>query len=260
MPEKKEDEEIPLALEKLDQDAKSKGLTINVQDYLPEKIDNQEVLESRWMQNVLRDLHYVNKLADTLDQEEKEDLRNYLYRKHSGAHTDAALICEGARCPLISDCWLERRNKTLPKGERCPIETDLLSASMIKYAAELDIRDGSFVDQQICSELAVLDLYERRMYIILGTGDHQGLVIESATGEYDDEGNPITGKHIAHEFEIQDKIKYRRDKVYKSIVATRYEGYRRDMALKKVVDDVSSITSAAKQDFDRLVDEVKRKK
>jgi hypothetical protein len=248
----------PQAILRLEKQASKTLIPIDVQGYMPFKVAREETLDSRWIQNVLRDLLGLNQVASSLSPEEQGDLKEYLHRRVTGPHTDAVMVCKGTEeCPIVGDCWLANNKKPVPVGKRCPIESYILAAAIIKYTDEMQVGDTDFVDQAILSELAAIELYERRVSLILASSK-QSLIDESVVGE-DADGEPMTAKHIAYEYDILERGRIRREKLLKSIVGTRYEKYKKKQALGAGEKDPSTDMARTKEGFDKMLEDSRRR-
>jgi len=220
---------------------------------------NERVKNSDWIQQVFQSLIHTEDSAKQLTPEEKDKFIFHLKEELTGVHASAVMICRGSDCPICDTCPLYGMKKA-PKGKKCPIEVAIAWDAVKKYADELGVGDDEYIDQTIVTRLAAYDVYEHRIQKILETKLPE-LVDESASGEYDNDGNPIQFKHISHEWNIKENIEARRERLLKSIVGTRYEKYRRDVATKKRdTDDPAAVAARTREKYDELAKKYREKR
>lgn len=184
-----------------------------------------------------------------LTAEEAQRLHSAKNRMKLGAHASSIMLCYGAEiCPIAAKCPLveiqreidasgERRN-IVPIGRDCPIEAELFFEWVARYAEEFGVTDeaGNYTDQRLLLELAECEVLEHRMNVVLST-KYQDLsedkVVAVMQDEYGEREQHV--KDIADAAKIKEKLGIRKDKIYKALVATRHDQYKREAALNDSV-------------------------
>lgn len=188
----------------------------------------------------------ANKYVDVLlTAEEARRLHGAQSRTKIGAASNTPLICAGAElCPIAASCELVRIQKeidernedrnVIPIGKPCPIETDILYHSIMRYAEEFSVGDdpAEYTDQQIILELAECDVLESRMNAVL-SDKYQDLSEDKLTAiTFSPEGERHQHiKDVADAFKVKEKLWGRRERLRKSLIATRLDKHKKETAL-----------------------------
>lgn len=180
-----------------------------------------------------------------LTPEEAQRLHSAKNRMKLGAHASSVMLCYGGDiCPMAAKCIFvemqreidaagERRN-IVPIGRDCPIETELFLEWVARYAEEFGVTDeaGNYTDQRLLLELAECEVLEHRMNVVLST-KYQDLsedkVVAVMQDEYGEREQHV--KDISDAAKMKEKLGVRKDKLYKALVATRHDQYKREAAL-----------------------------
>jgi hypothetical protein len=82
------------------------------------------------------------------------------------------------------------------------------------------------------TELVELDIYDLRATMILARPECAELTKDVVVG-VDREGKPIVNKEVHKAWELKERVKRRKQKILESLLGTRKEKYKRDVALKR---------------------------
>lgn len=182
-----------------------------------------------------------------LTAEEAQQLHAAQTQMRIGASSSIPMLCYGAEvCPMASKCpfvalqrEIDARGEerlVVPIGKTCPVEQDLLFEWVARYAEEFGVTDavGNFTDQRLLLELAECEVLENRMNVVNST-KHQDLtedkIVAVMQDEYGEREQHV--KDISDAMRIKEKLEIRKDKIHKKLVATRFDQYKREAALKE---------------------------
>lgn len=135
--------------------------------------------------------------------------------KHA-LYAHAPLVCKGEASPCAALCDLVREGMA-PYGERCPYEVVALHRYFNAYCNELGVDIDNMVDLGLVKELAEVEVQLERISKRLAQDDW---IQEVAVGT-DRNGLPITRPEIHKAFEIQERLRNRKDKILDLLMATR---------------------------------------
>ena len=176
-----------------------------------------------------------------------------------GAASSTPMLCYGAEicpsagtCPFVSlqreiDAKGESRF-VVPIGKRCPVETDLLFEWVARYAEEFGVTDapGNYTDQRLILELAECEVLENRMNIILATKNQdltEDKIVAVVMDKHGEREQHV--KEEADALKIKERLMARKERIRKSLVATRFDQYKREAALQETSkNDTSNLHSA----------------
>lgn len=182
-----------------------------------------------------------------LTAEEAQQLHAAHTQMRLGASSSTPMVCYGAEvCPMASKCGFVAIQKEIdargenrlvvPIGKVCPIEQDLLFEWVARYAEDFGVTDavGNFTDQRLLLELAECEVLENRMNAVLST-KYQDLTEDKVVAVMQDEYGQREQhvKEIADAMRIKEKLEIKKDKIHKKLVATRFDQYKREAALKE---------------------------
>lgn len=210
-----------------------------------------------------------------LTQSEMRRVRWHGEKLKYGFQAMAPITCLGpVRCPFKLKCPIIDKNIKMPNGETnfsgqnirkfplaraCPIENDFLVWKRQAYLDEFDADIESPTELGLINKLAELDLYDYRITLVLGSGDHEGegmdLMKNQITGATTT-GDVITRLEEHPAVALKDKLHKQRMEILDSLVGTRHAKYKREAALKqKLTKDPSSTQSDLKTRLEKLNNE-----
>jgi hypothetical protein len=165
-----------------------------------------------------------------------EEARRVHYRlqgvKWGGAAAKVPLYCAGEKiCPFAKECPFVEIAK-VPVGRKCPIEVELMAFWTARYMQEFEVDPGNHSEVGMITELVELDIYDLRASMILARPECADMTKDIVVG-VDGEGKPIVNKEIHKAWELKERAKKRKHKILESLVGTRKEKYKRDVALKR---------------------------
>jgi len=165
-----------------------------------------------------------------------EEARKVHYRlqgvKWGGAAAKVPLHCGGEKiCPFAQECPFVEISK-VPVGRKCPIEVELMTFWTSRYMQEFEVDPENHSEVGMITELVELDIYDLRASMILARPECADMTKEVVVG-VDGEGNPIINKEVHKAWELKERVKKRKQKILESLVGTRKEKYKRDVALKR---------------------------
>lgn len=135
--------------------------------------------------------------------------------KHA-LYAHAPMVCKGEASPCAPSCQLAQAGLA-PEGERCPIEIVAITEFFNRYIEELEIDVNNMVDLGLVRELAEVETQLERVANRLAQED---MIVPVAVG-VDREGNPIVRPEIHKAFDIQDRLRNRKDRILDQLQATR---------------------------------------
>ncbi|MDH3898619.1 MAG: hypothetical protein OEV18_14670 [Deltaproteobacteria bacterium] len=152
--------------------------------------------------------------------------------KWGGAAARVPLYCGGEKiCPFAQECPFVEISK-VPVGRKCPIEVELMTFWTSRYMQEFEVDPENHSEVGMITELVELDIYDLRASMILARPECADMTKEVVVG-VDGEGNPIINKEVHKAWELKERVKKRKQKILESLVGTRKEKYKRDVALKR---------------------------
>lgn len=134
---------------------------------------------------------------------------------------------------LVHNCELYKMNKA-PVGAPCPYEQAYLREQAGRYFEEFDVTPDKPTEMNLVSELAEMDMYERRVTMLLAMKD-QDLSQEDIVG-FSEDGSPIIKEDVSKYFNIKERIKKQRLKNLEALLATKKER-------AKVASQISNTTA-----------------
>lgn len=135
--------------------------------------------------------------------------------KHA-LYAHAPMVCKGDASPCAPSCPLAQ-NAMAPESERCPIEIVAITEFFNRYCKELEIDVDNMVDLGLVRELAEVETQLERVANRLAQED---MIVQVAVG-VDREGHPIVRPEIHKAFDIQDRLRTRKDRILDQLHATR---------------------------------------
>lgn len=199
----------------------------------------------------------------TFTQEEMRRIRMHAMKMKTGAQAMAPCLCLGPiKCPFGIRCPIADRSFThsgglvdmtkqdptkFPIGRQCLFESEYINSQRRAYMEEYDVDLDSPTEMAQANRLAMLDLYEYRLMLVMSHGDQNGegvdLMKMQAAGATKD--GTILEKMEAHPaWEIMEKIHRQREDILRSLVGTRREKYKKEAALKESDNKDLSTVSA----------------
>ena len=210
-----EQKEIPIVKENSTMETTSSQVAIKRLDAVVD-LGNGVLTTSDFYQQIRPDVDTYETIKLTPEEELK--VRKSLSRQRTSIVGSSAMICSGDKCPFKNECPLAQIGKT-PIGKQCPIELELLAQWTQQFMHEFGVEMDNFTELGLITELAECNLYERRTNLHMAN-TAPTMTILDVIG-VDAKGNAIEGESISKSWEIKEKIKNRRDKILKSLMATR---------------------------------------
>lgn len=173
---------------------------------------------------VTREHHDLQKEAEAIAQQwgmsdrgrEAVAAAMAMRRTKHGLYASAPMICKGPASPCAPSCPLAQSDAA-PEGERCPIEVVAITQFFHKYCEELEVDTDKMVDLGLVRELAEVEVQLERVANRMAQEDWIQMV---AVG-VDRRGDPIYRPAIHKAFEIQERLRTRKDKILSQLHATR---------------------------------------
>ncbi len=152
-----------------------------------------------------------------LTKKEIRDLKKFASLLKLGDHNVVPMICTGDRCICRARCPFVKMKK-MPMGKECPFERYAFNLWYKEYVEDLAIDVNSKVQRQQVMDLVETDIMNARANFVLGD---EGFEISNPVGFNEDTGEAILRReeHIA--LRLKDRVQARKDKIWKSFVATR---------------------------------------
>jgi hypothetical protein len=218
---------------------------------------NGNIVRHNWFKGLeLNQARYADIL---LTAEEAKAIHAASSQMKLGAASATPLTCYGAEiCPIANTCpFIELQRQidargedrfVVPIGRKCPIEQDMLYEWVGRYAEEFGVTDepGSYTDQRLILELAECEVLEARMNTILAT-KYQDLTEDKVVAVMMDKHGERE-QHVKEEadaLKIKERLMARKERIRKSLVATRFDQYKREAALQETSKTDTSNVHAA---------------
>lgn len=171
-------------------------------------------------ENVVNDLVQVSNKEVT--QADREYLSQYFDSATRGYVGSLGMVCKGPSCPFISDCPINKIKGHLPMGEKCPVETSMVTMWLNKHLKVLGIENPNdpvhSFDMDMLYELAGQELIRWRCSVHLA--DDPRLVSNQQVGATQ-QGEPIFADVINPVLEVMEKAGKNISKIRDALVATR---------------------------------------
>lgn len=134
-----------------------------------------------------------------------------------GEHAALPMVCLGPKCPVAKTCPLQQIAKA-PIGALCPIEIVMMNKWKDGYASSLEADWNDKMERQAIMDLVESDVLQSRANGIIAV---EGFIMENVVGISENTGEPIyrKEKHVA--LEVKDMIHKRKERLLKSLLATR---------------------------------------
>lgn len=212
------------------------------------------------------------KEEENWSQQDMRRIRMQMMKMKTGVQSMAPVLCSGPvrcpfrhRCPVVDRSIMDKEGNIdfskqdpnkYPLGRQCPFEREYLDFKRTQYSEEFDVDFASPTEMGMINRLALLDLYEYRLILVLAHGDDKGegldLMKSQVTGTTP-MGSPVIRKEAHPAWEQMEKIHKQREDILKSMVGTRREKYKQAAALKHGGEDnLSSSMAALKQKLEKL--------
>ena len=98
--------------------------------------------------------------------------------------------------------------------------------------SEFEVDSKIHSEVGMITELVELDIYDLRASMILARPECAEMTKDLGVG-VDEEGKPIVNKEVHKAWELKERVKKRKQKIFESLVGTRKEKYKRDTAMKR---------------------------
>lgn len=173
-------------------------------------VDISEILEETYDQNELA----------KLNPEELDRLKKYIIKISFGSSAWISLICTGQTCVYRTSCALLKEGSALPPpvNKECPFERILAKRWFEEYKNSVKIDENDRVEVSQINDLVEIEIIKARVNAIIAV---EGLIVENPIGTDPDSGEIIYRKEKHQAIEIKNICDSRKDKILKSLLATR---------------------------------------
>lgn len=117
-----------------------------------------------------------------ISESQKQFLDRTLFDAMTGGAYDAALVCRGAQCKYVSQCWFTHGKIPYPEGEKCPIELALAKNYVRGFQAQMGygpLETNAFFDSATAGSLVALRLVIGRAMWAMAEDPQLQRVVES---------------------------------------------------------------------------------
>lgn len=198
------------------------------------------VIDDMGVDNLVKfcDEDYAKNLKLTPDEVKK--LAKYLKIYSYGDFQSVPQICSGVACILADQCPLAKMKRP-PLGDLCPFERLYMERWKLEYIDSLKADWNDKIERALVMELVEVDILNARANAFLAK---EGFIMENIVGINEQTGEPMMRKeeHIA--LRLKEKVQARRDRILKSMVATREAKAK---LLTSMKEDVSVYTARLRQ-------------
>jgi hypothetical protein len=156
----------------------------------------------------------------TLTPSEAKKLICYLNTLKTGFQAAMPIICLGEQCPYSKKCPLGANN-SYPMGRDCPIESYLKESWYMEYVRDLEIQEGSRVDEALVQDLVLWDMLGKRALEELASDPK--IVKQSVAGfqQTKDGMKPVYRDEVNQKLTFLEKAQRQKMKIMDSLIATR---------------------------------------
>jgi len=185
---------------------------------VPESEQSRPIGEIPGIEEITNQLPEATKQELTLTPHQALELKQSLEQKSIlGSQAMLPMICKGPECPIAKTCMLQQMNKA-PVGQSCPLELALMDKLKDELVHSLDVDWEDRIERQSVMDLVETEILQARANGILS---EEGFIMENVVGVSESTGEPIMRKekHIA--LEVKDMIYKRKERLLKSLVATK---------------------------------------
>lgn len=188
------------------------------------KDDSNQQLSSRPIGEIPGLEEITNQLPDsslkeiTLTPQQAMKLKISMQQKSIlGSQAMLPMICKGPTCPIAKTCMLQQIGKA-PIGQECPLELAFMMKLKDELVLSLDVDWNDRIERQAVMDLVETEILQARANGILS---EEGFIMENVVGISENTGDPIMRKekHIA--LDVKDMIYKRKERLLKSLVATK---------------------------------------
>lgn len=189
------------------------------------------------------DLRYPPEVAQRINK--------HLAGLKTGMSAAVPIVCGGHICPFIERCPLNGLPESqFPLKRQCIVERELVLHLKRQYIEELQVDPLSQTELSIVDILVAIDIYMYRANVRLAVGEDgewgKNLLREETVGVVPIQNRELTKVIIHPIVELIDRMFSRKMKILDSMVATRREKWKKDLALGGVSkDDDFSKTQAS---------------
>lgn len=178
-----------------------------------------------------------------LTAEEKQIVTTGIGKISSGLRASVPITCYGDKCPFARNCPLHKIGKA-PVKHDCPIEASLLDVYTKRYLDEFEVDSDLMSEVTTMTMLAATHIMEMRAFTVLGKDEHESPtgLIKNVVGFNQDE-EPIVQLQEHPAFNILERAWRWRKNLLESLVGTRKEKYKREMAVGGI--NPASVSAAA---------------
>ena len=149
----------------------------------------------------------------------------------TGMYSRIPLMCKAEGCPYSSTCTLLGYNLA-PYGEPCPVETSQIEIRLKGYEEDFDIKNASFTDKVLITDLINHDILLERCKALL---NKDGILVEDVFAGVSEDGEVFYRPEVSKNWEIYERVQKKRNEIYSLMKATRKDK-------KDVVDDSNSVS------------------
>lgn len=166
-----------------------------------------------------------------------------------GSATNLVMICSKKECLYKDRCALYKASKA-PEGRECLHENKILTVSMDRYLASMDVDLDNHPEMVMINQLVEYELLEYRCNAILSY-EHKNMMMESVVG-IDDDGRVVTKDEISHAYQIKERMFKNKMQILQEFTATRKEKYKKAAALKESKDGPAKTISSMKSKLEEM--------
>lgn len=226
---------------------------------MTEKLNTELINQDKNIQEIMKleDLELQEILKETYDDttlpelspKAIEKIRKYILKISYGSSSWISLICTGENCVYRHACVLLKPEVELeaPIGKECPFERFLAKKWFKEYTTSVKIDENDRVEVSQVNDLVEIELIKSRINAMLAS---EGLIVDVTIGTDPNTGDIITTKSKHQAIEIKDICDRRKDKILKSLVATRESKLAAIGGIKE--KDLTKVFSEARNKINKI--------
>ena len=183
--------------------------------------------------------------AANFSDEEIKSIDKFLNNYSSGDYKAIPLICSGSLCIYSGLCPLVAMKRP-PLKSPCPFESYFVKKWENEYIVSLEADWDDKIERSLIMDLVEIDILNMRANTMLAT---EGFIMENVVGIDPETGDPLMHKEEHVAIKLKDRVKARRDRILKSMIATRDAKAKLITSMK---DDVSSYSSKLREKAEKI--------
>jgi len=167
------------------------------------------------------ELKDYSELFENLPEDRRREIEQRFRRFSIGASAHTPLTCPASDiCPHWEKCPYANAgvvDKII--GQDCPVEMQIFVDTVNKLLKQFEVTEDDYIQLQLITEYAELEIYDTRMGNQLSRNKHAGLIVEETAGMAVN-GQTYEKTEISRAWTVKERVKNRKDKIMNMLIAT----------------------------------------